>query len=237
MRIRDVAVAGVSVALLTACSSTVVGVASPPTTPALRSPSTPIGSELATQAAAALEQAGSFHMVARETNLIGEAYSTVDLRVQGDDASGTVVEGDGTLQLVITGGWAYLQAPAAWWVTEGAPESAAADLDGAWVRISDDYVSWLASFTGTALAEAIRHPGATYYDHASADVRDGAQVWLVTSGGGTGVVVAAEGTPYPLGLSDEFQVDGKFEAMQITLSEFGVAQPIVAPMDFIDLET
>jgi hypothetical protein len=235
MRIRALAIAGLTTALLTACSSTVVGVASPPTTPALRSPATPSGPELATQAAAQLEQAGSFHMVAQETNLIGEAYSTMDLRVEGADLSGTVAEDGTTLQLVLTGGWAYLQAPATWWTAGGAPQEAADQLDGAWVRVSDDAISWMTSFTVTALAESIRHPGSTYYDHTSPDVLDGAQVWRVTSGGGTGVAVAAEGTPYPLSLSDEFQVDGKFEALQVTLSEFGAPQQIAAPTDFIDL--
>jgi hypothetical protein len=238
MRIRALAVAGVSLALVTACSSTVVGVASPPTTPALRSPSTPIGSELAAQSAAALEQSGALHVFVDVTDSAGVPDYSMDLHVQGGDLVGTEEEDGSTVQLVVTGGYLYMQGPAAWWTAGGLSQSDAARLDGEWVRMSDRYAGEFTQFTVPAIADSLRHPtGGSFYEHVHADRLAGEPVWQLTSTDGSAVLVAAEGTPYPVELlGSAEQADGRYEPMDVTLTEFGVAQEIAAPTDFIALD-
>lgn len=236
MRIRAVVVAGFSLALLTGCSGTVRGTASASGTPSYPSPSKPSGPDLASQAADALEQAGSAHVVTQMSTDLGEPLATMDLHAQGGDLAGTVVQGGSTVQLVVTGGEAYLQAPAAWWTAQGAPQSVAAGLDDAWVHASDDFTAGFTTFTVAGLTEAIRHPSGSYYPGVHADRLDGQPVWAVRpTDDGVSLAVAAEGTPYPLDVSWYSQVDGQDELIDVVLTEFGVAQPIVAPPDAIDL--
>jgi hypothetical protein len=68
-----------------------------------------------------------------------------------------------------------------------------------------------------------------------ADRFAGEPVWQLTDTDGSAVMVAAEGTPYPLELLREAQVDERGGSMDVVLGGFGVALPIVAPTDFIDL--
>jgi hypothetical protein len=236
MRARAVAVAGVSVALLTACSGTVEGVATASGSPTYSSPAKPSGPDLASQAADALEQAGAVHVVTQVATNFGEPLATMDFSVQGGDLAGTVTEGGSTVQLVLASRAAYLQAPAAWWTAQGAPESVAARLDNAWVHVSDDFAAGFTPFTVPALVDSIRHPSSgSYYPGVHADRLDDQPIWQVRpTDDGVWVAVAADGTPYPLDVSWSASVDGQYEFIDVALTEFGVAQPIVPPTDYLD---
>jgi hypothetical protein len=236
MRIRAVALAGVSALLLSACSTTVVGVATPSGPPPHPGPSAPTTTTLAPRSAYALEQAGAVRMQAELTDDVGRPVASLDLHLVGGNVAGTVVADDTTIQLVVVDGAAYVNAPAQWWTTQGAAEAAAAQVDGAWVHMPDDFAAEFATFTVPVMAESIRHPsGGSYDEDVHPVLVDGQQVWQMSNPGGDAVWVAAEGTPYPVGLSATRAVAGQYYGLDATLSEFGVAPPIAVPADAIDL--
>src|SRR4051812_33238968 len=200
MRMRAVAVAGVSVALLTACSGTVAGVATASGTPTYPSPVTPSGPDLVGQAADALEQAGAVHM---QGSITGDGDpGSLDLHLQGGDLAGTVVREGQTVQLVVTGGAAYVQTTAAWWTAHGAPAAAANGLDGVWVHMPDAFIAQFTEpYSFGALLGYLRDAAHGQFEEpVQADGPDGRPVWeLRDVGDAEGfLAIAAEGTPYPV---------------------------------------
>jgi hypothetical protein len=103
------------------------------------------------------------------------------------------------------------------------------------VHASSDFAAGFTPFTVPGLVDAIRHPSGSYYPGVHADRLDDQPVWQVRpTDDGVWVAVAAEGTPYPLDVSWSGPVDGQYEVNDVALSEFGVAQPIVPPTDYLD---
>jgi hypothetical protein len=238
MPIRAVALAGVSVVLLSACqggsshATAVTGTG----TPASASPRTPQATDLVARAADALEQAGSLRLEG-EIAAPGEDPDTVDLHLQGDDLAGTMIQGGQTIQLVATGGSAYVLAPAAWWTAHGAPSSAANRISGVWVHMPDAFEKQVTEPKSLGFLLGYLHDAAhqEYDEPVHADGPGGQAVWElrdVRDDDDGFLAVAADGTPYPVELtgtaSDRSSIDYRF-------SEFGVGQPIVAPTGAVDL--
>jgi hypothetical protein len=216
MRIRTLAVLGASTLLLTACGSDGNGMAELS------------GPEVADRAATALEEAGSA-AVSGEYSLGGET-GEIDLQVQGEDLAGTLSLGALDVQLTAVGGQVYMQAPADFWTGSGLPEEFAGRLDGRWVLVPAEAAAGFEDLTLQGLADELRTPGdGEIQEEVAEDERDGEPVVVVSDDRGGTLVVAGEGEPYPL------EVTNSQDEGTLTLSEFGEEQDITAPEDPLDL--
>lgn len=220
MRIRHVAVAALAALTLAACGGTDGNGAAAKK-----------GPQVAADAADALQQAGSARL--HGTVSTDEQQQSVDLFVQGDDATGSVTVGGQKIQLIATGGKVYLQAPAEVWSSQGVPEAIAAGLGGKWVAVPASEGSGFDSFSISSLTDELRHPdqGATIKDDVRTDTRDGQKVVLVSASDGSTLAVAATGKPYPL----QIEKKGGTDPGTLTLSEFGTKKAISAPPSPLDL--
>ncbi|WP_029434168.1 hypothetical protein [Blastococcus sp. URHD0036] len=237
MRLRALALAGLSTVLLTACGSTIDGSASPagtlgagpgPSAPADAASDAPTGPELNEAAIDALEQAGSVR-IAGSMTMDGE-QAEMDLRLSGDDVAGSMTVQGFTVQLLVVGGAFYMQAPEEMWTSQGVPPVMAAGLAGTWVLVPGGEQEF-ADFSIAGMVEEMRSPGATIEEEVGDSELDGQPVHELRDSEGAVMLVAAVGPPYPL----QFSKTGA-EAGVVRLSEFGTVAPIDPPADFLDLE-
>jgi hypothetical protein len=220
MRIRTLAVAGLTAVLVTACGGGDSG----------NGEAAKKGPQVAADAANALEQSGAAHLTGHVTEQ-GQS-GTVDLHLQGADVSGSLAVAGQTVQLISTGGKIYAKAPAAFWSSFGAPESIAGQLDGQWVTIPEAAASSFDTFTLTGLADQLRKPSdGTYQDGVHLDKLAEQGVVVVTQTNGSTLDVAATGTPYPLKADNK----GSDSPGTLTLSDFGRKTTITAPANPLDL--
>jgi hypothetical protein len=220
MRIRPLAVAGLTALLLTACGGG----------DSTNGEAAKKGPQVATDAADALEKSGAAHLTGSVTEQ-GQS-GTVDLHLQGADVSGSIAIGGQQVQLVSTGGKIYAKAPAAFWSSFGAPESVAGQLDGQWVIVPEQAASSFGTFTLKGLADELRKPSnGSYKDPVGSDTLGGQEVVVVTQTDGSTVDVAATGTPYPLKAENK----GTDSPGTLNLGDFGKKTSITAPSGALDL--
>lgn len=218
MRTRPLAVLGLAAVLLTACGG-----------PDGNGESAKKGPQVAADAADALDKAGSVHLTGVGT-MDGKPM-TVDLHLQGQDATGTIGEGSDELKILATGGKLYMQASSGFWSQSGVPATAVGLLADKWVLVPQDQAGSLVPFTMKGLSDELRHPtDAKIKDDVHTSTLDGKKVVVVTQTNGSTLDVAATGTPYPLRSDDK----GK-EAATVTVSDFGKKVTITAPTDALDL--
>ncbi|WP_409330353.1 hypothetical protein [Trujillonella humicola] len=230
MRVRALALAGLSALLLSACGATVVdGQASPAARVSSAAPAAAElpGPELADAAADALEAAGSVR-VQGSMGMHG-SKADLDMRLQGGDVDASMVVDGQSMRILMSRGTLYLQAAASFWEQQGLPDPLIDAMAGTWVRTPPDPLLGAEEMTLAVLAAEIRSPtGATIAEEVTTGELDGKPVWLVASSDGSVLAIAAEGTPYPLETSTP--VMGS-----VRLSAFGGVEPIVPPADFLDL--
>jgi hypothetical protein len=220
MRARHLAVAGLAAVLLAACGGGDSG----------NGEAAKKGPQVAKDAAAALDKAGSTHIAGSVTSS-GQTES-IDLDLQGSDASGTVGEGGQNLKLISTGGKVYVQAPAEFWTAQGLPAAAGSQLGGKWVIVPQEAASSLNSFTLKSLTDELRNPSdSKIKDPVTTATVAGKKIVVVSQENGSTVNVAAEGTAYPL----QFENKGGSDTGTLKLSEFGKKFGISAPSGALDL--
>jgi hypothetical protein len=220
MRLRALAVTGLTAVLLTACGGGDSG----------NGEAAKKGPQVAADAANALEQAGSAHLTGRVTEQ-GQS-GDVDLRLQGSDVTGSITLAGQKVQLTSTGGTIYAQAPAAFWSSFGAPAAIAGQLDGKWVVVPEAAASSFDAFTLKGLADSLRSPKeGSIKDPVTKDQLDGKPVVVVTQSDGSTLDVAASGKPYPLKATDK----GGTSPGTLNFSDFGAKTTITAPPDPLDL--
>jgi hypothetical protein len=226
LRLRVLAAAGLSAVLLTACGGESSGDSAERSSPT-RSAAT--GPQIAAAAGEALQQAGSVRL---RGDLTGEGRHVVlDLGLVGPDIAGTVTLDDLQLGLTVVEGIGYIQAPPAYWLTQGVSEPLASRLAASWVRPPGDAASGLAPYNLDRLVALLGYPNnLTYEDEAFAATLDGRSVWLVTDSDGSTTRIAAEGPPYPI----QIRITGAPGGV-LTLSDFGAVPPITGPADAVDL--
>ena len=241
MRVRTLAVAGLTTLTLAACGSTTSGTASEatasasasssaPTTPAGNGVAAKTGQQVAADAADALVRAGAVHMVGTGTS-DGQSLA-VDLHLQGADVSGTVTMAGQPLEIITTAGQAYAKAPAAFWKAQQVPASIARKLDGRWVLLPAEAASSFGEFSLTKLAAQLRTPdGATWKPEVVKGSAASGDVVVITDSDGSTTQVAATGEPYPLQSTDKGS-----DAGTVTLSDFGTKVAITAPPAPLDLQ-
>jgi hypothetical protein len=218
MRTRHLAAVGLAALLLTACGGADGN-----------GESAKKGPQVAADAASALEKAGAVHLTG--TGSTDGAAMKLDLRLQGEDAVGSITEGSDQIKLVGKGGKLYVQASSGFWTQAGVPESAAASLTGKWVIVPSSAAGQVLPFTLSSLADQLRHPtGATVKDAVHTGTLHGQKVVVVTQTDGSTLDVAATGTPYPLRTVDKGSDPGTVDT-----SDFGKKTTITAPTGALDL--
>lgn len=222
------ALVALAAVLLTACSSTVSGHASPGSNVG-NGERWKKGSQVAADAADAVQQAGSVRL--KGTVSSDGQQTSIDLFVQGTDSTGSLTLAGQQVQIIATGGKAYLKAPAAFWSSQGIPSTIAGELGGQWVIVPADTPKGLGFLSLSALTTELRQPsdGSTIEDKVTTAKLDGHPVVVVTQSDGSTLSVAATGTPYPLRAENKGS-----DAGTLTLSEFGTKQDISAPPNPID---
>jgi hypothetical protein len=246
MRIRHLATsvttAGLTMLLLAACggnsgttsdaagSSSAASSSSAPATPAGNGEAAKTGPQVASDAADALAQAGAVHMVGTGTS-DGQPMS-LDLHLQGADVSGTITMAGQAMDILTTGGQAYAKAPATFWSAQQVPASIAKKLGGQWVVLPHEAASSFGDFSLAKLADQLRKPEkTTWQPQVQKSTWQGQDVVVLTESDGSTTPIAATGAPYPLHADDKGA-----DAGTVTLSDFGVKVPIVAPASPVDLQ-
>jgi hypothetical protein len=186
------------------------------------------GQEVAEAAAAALEEAGSVDL-AGTMSTQGEE-GEVDLHLQGEDATGSITFSGTELQLINVGGQVYLQAPADFWTSFGAPAEGAAQLEGQWVIVPAEAGAAFAEFSLAGFVEELRNPDGEVKEDVTEGEVDGEDVVIVEQEDGSSLKVANDDPSYPLELTNSGESTGT-----VTFSGFGETEDIAAPADAIDL--
>lgn len=153
----------------------------------------------------------------------------LDVRFQGDDATGTVTVGGQAAQLVRTGGKLYLKASASFWSrTAGAAGNALGDK---WLVVDGDQAT-SGSLTLQSLAASLDATGSQLTPQTTTATVDGASAVVVSQQDGSTLAVAATGTPYPLRIiNKDAQAAG-----QISFSDYGKTVGITAPQGAVTLQ-
>ena len=188
------------------------------------------GPEVAADAADALEEAGAARVVA-DFEAAG-AEQSFDLHLQGEDAVGSITTAGQEIQLIVTGGEVYAQAPADFWAGFGMPEELLPTFDGAWVLMPEEAAAQFATITLSGLAEELRDPGdSEIQDEVREDELDGEDVLVVSQENGSTLSVLAGDDSYPVLIENS---NGEGEGT-MELSRFGEEEEISAPEDAVDL--
>lgn len=187
------------------------------------------GPEVAELAADALEEAGSVR-VAGEMTEDGET-GEIDLRLQGDDAAGTITMEGMEIEIISVDGTAYLRGTEDLVSMLGLPADAADEIDGRWIELPSEAASDFADFSLAGIADELRSPD-DVKDETRKDELDGDDVVIVEQEDGSTLTVADDDPAYPLELSGSGDSEGT-----LTFSEHGEDQDISAPDDVADLES
>lgn len=187
-------------------------------------------SEILTKATAALNEAGSFHVKGDMTEE-GTKLS-IDLKLKGKDAAGTIGTPDGTIKILRIGADAYFQADAAFWKKFGGDmgDNIAVLFKDKWVKVpatSKDF----AEFTDMADPAAILKPSGTP-TKGDEKVVNGTPTIGINDGDQGTMFIATTGKPYPI------RMEAPNNGGAIDFTEFGVAfDDIKAPpaTDVVDL--
>ncbi len=187
----------------------------------------PTGADVATDAAEAVESAGSVHVSGAMTQAGTE--QAVDLHLQGDDVSGVIATGGEELELLVTGGATYARAGADFWVACGMPPEIVPDFDGAWVLMPAEAAAEFGAVTLDGLVEQLRDT-AGLEDEVRSEERNGVDVHVVEHEDGSSLVVEADRPGYPLELRRAGGLTGA-----LSYSRFGEREDLTAPVDYVDL--
>jgi len=138
MRVRALAVAGLSALLLTACGGSSDDAADGSSSAASSSEAAEqqSGPELVEAAATALEQADSVHL--QGSMSLAQGPSELDLRLRGADVAGSMTIQGQQVQVMAVAGAFYMQAPVEMWTSQGVPAVIATRLADSWVLVPSE---------------------------------------------------------------------------------------------------
>jgi hypothetical protein len=153
------------------------------------------------KAIAAVKAAGSFRMKGSIAD--GGEKMTLDFKVKGENLSGTITMGGGTMKLLKIGKKVFIQGDADFWTMFGGDQgkTMATRLKGKWVKASADSNEFaqFASFAEFADPEKLLKPEGTVTKGDVKTVNGGRAIGLSDKDNGT-FYIAAEGEPLPVRL-------------------------------------
>ena len=229
MRIRRLALVGAASLLLAGCGGSGGSGSSDGSGTEL---SRADAAEVVDAAFTALEESGAAHV----TSTIEEGGSTqeLDLQMQAEDAQGSIVFDGVTVELVFTGGTAYVRAPADFWASFGRPPEFAAGLQDQWVRMPPEAAGSFGNLTLPGLVQELRSSGTDPVEgEVTTDELDGEAVVVVTQEDGSTYTVADDDeNPYLLLIEEVGEAPATVE-----FSGFGEPTRIAAPPNPVDLTT
>ena len=169
--------------------------------------------EILDKATAALNEAGSFHAKGDVTEE-GTTIS-VDLKMKGKDAAGTVGTPDGAVQLLRIGTDVYFKADTSFWKKFGGAQADAIAVlfKDKWVKINADSEEF-AGFAAMADPASLLKPSGTPTKAEEKVINGQATIGVKDGENGT-VYVATTGKPYPI------RMEGLTGSGAIDFSEFG----------------
>lgn len=218
-------------------------------------------SEILADSEAALDKVHSFHVAGHGTESGAPVTISADVQLPGR-LSVTLVQGKGTAQIVVIGGDVYLNANAAYYLSQGGPAAAAPRLAGRWIVLPPGSAPSLGSLLAATepstagLCTLGPHFGTiTVRGHGTLDgqpviiLRDAGNVpgstpallYLAASGPPLplrDVQTGAQkpgGTPDPTCDETKADVSGGSGGEVVTLSEFNGAPPVTAPPGAVSL--
>ena len=229
MHLRTLALATTAAVLLTGCGGgDDEKSAAPPSAPTPTEDAR-TGDELVADAVAALRDAGAVHATGTFTQDGKEAG--LDMQLQDDDAAGSLTMDGQTIELLVVGGDAYLQAPAEFWVASGSPEAFAQMFADKWLLMPADQAGDLGPLSLDGLTDELIDPESGVSEDVTTGQVDGDDVLIATTEDGSTMSVLADGSDYPV-LIEKI---GQEEPGSVAFSGFGEREEITAPTDFIDL--
>jgi hypothetical protein len=187
------------------------------------------GEEVAELAADALVEAGSVRVTGEMTD--DGQTGEIDLRLEGDDAAGTITMDGVEVEIISVDGTAYLRGTEDLVSMLGLPADAAGEIEGKWIELPGDAAADFEDFSLEGIADELRSPDDAK-DETVKDELDGDDVVIVEQEDGKSLVVKDDDPAYPL----EMRGGGDSEGT-LTFSEHGEGQDIEAPEDIADLES
>jgi hypothetical protein len=182
--------------------------------------------EVVKDASSALRTANSVHLVGTQKDEDG-LVTSMDLRMQGGDTAGTLKTGDGSAEIIRTGGVTYVKGNRQYYEAEGATKTVVAAASDRWVKVPNGGEG--SGLTLTDFAENIGDDS----DEVSAvqqSVLDGSKVVVVSGSTGTTGYVANVGSPVMLRL----EKSGEMES-DLSFTEYGKQFTFSPPPGAIDL--
>ena len=229
MHLRTLALATTAAELLAGCGGGDDDTAATPTPSPTPTEDARTGEELVADAVAALRGAGAVH--AEGTFTQDGQQAGLDMQLQQDSASGSLTLDGQTIELLVVGGEAYLQASAEFWASTGSPESFAQMIADKWLLMPADQAGDLGPLSLDGLTDELVDPESAVTEEVGTDQVDGQDVLVATTEDGSTMSVLADGSDYPVLI----EKTGDDEPGSLTFSGFGEEQEISAPTDFVDL--
>jgi hypothetical protein len=178
-------------------------------------------------AATALKSAHSVHVTGVEVD--NGKQSTVDLKFQGADSTGTITQDGHKAEIIKVGGQTFLKADRGFYESMGA--GAAADLGaGRWVKESASSATGLFDVTVQNFADGLGSDPGGAASTISQGTLDGRKVIVMKGKDGTIGYIANTGAPVPLRFEKPGSNGGRF-----TFADYGKDFGIRPPADAVTL--
>ncbi|MEO6997947.1 MAG: hypothetical protein ABI112_07690 [Terracoccus sp.] len=171
-------------------------------------------------AKSALFNADSVH-VSGTVNEHGQQLN-LDLRFQGDNASGTQTVSGTVVNIVKIGSTAYIKAPASFWTKTAGPKAAA--LAGKWIKGTGN-TNALGSLTLQSLAAQLNSSDSPLQPEVKHATLHGRKALTLTQGDGSTLTVADATSPVPLQIVNK----SASNRGQLDFTEYGANQHIAPP--------
>lgn len=219
MRTRPLAVLGLAAVLLTACGGS-----------SGNGEAAKKGPQVAKDAAAALDKAGSVHVSGTVTS--GNQDARLDLDLERNGGKGSAEMNGQHIDLVSAGSKVYVRATAPFWTAQGVPAQVVTSLADKWVIVPSSAGTSFGPLSVASLTDELRNPSdGKIKDAVHTATHSGKKVVVVSQGAGNTLEVAAEGTAYPLRIADKSSSDSS----TFTLDGFGKKFHVAAPSGALDL--
>jgi hypothetical protein len=226
---RAVVVVAISAATLAGCGGGSGSGSNPSVAPTLNGLETRVPKQVLQSATNGLRDASAVHVAG--TLVSGGQSNQLDLQLQGNDIQGSETIKGQKIDIVSTGGAAYVRAPAAFWTANGAA-AVAKQLDNKFVRVPPSAAKSINQISQQSLANQLAAASPTLQPGVTRSDVDGRPAVFITQQDGSQLFVANTGDPVPLRIQNNGATPGT-----VNFTGYNQVQPITAPPGAITLPT